>query len=207
MSVAAHFDGVTKFLVRPIPIDFFFATTSHKLQGETLKRAVIMLIDKKERAYKNYRIQAQTGSKVYDAHKVYVACSRVRENDHMRVIGEGYERTIEHISNNVRFKPAIHAFMQAAVQRSSRNNFVVTLSEKIARLVYGGLLDAQKQREKKRNVHEYSRKENAPVHCCTLRSASHHCTCFQVTSILTIFTFVLQYDLHIDVFFDILCKI
>ena len=104
-----------------------------------------MLNDKKEHTYKNYRIQAQTGSKAYDAHKVYVACSRVRT----RVIGEGYERTIEHISNNVRFKPALHAFMQAAVQRSRRNNFVVTLSEKIARLVYGGLLDAQKQREKR----------------------------------------------------------
>ena len=101
-----------------------------------------MLNDKKEHTYKNYRIQAQTGSKAYDAHKVYVACSRVRKNDHTRVIGEGYERTIEHISNNVRFKPAIHAFMQAAVQRSSRNNFVVTWSEKIARVVYGGLLDA-----------------------------------------------------------------
>ena len=149
MSVAAHSDGVTKFLVRPIPIDFFFAATSHKLQGETLKKAVIILIDKKERTYKNYRIQAQTGSKAYDAHKVYVACSRVRKNDHMRVIGEGYERAIEHISNNVRFKPALHAFMQAAVQRSRQNNFVVTLSEKIARLVYGGLLDAQKQREKR----------------------------------------------------------
>ena len=173
--------------------------TSHKLQGETLKRAVIMLNDKKEPTYKNYRTKAQTGSKAYDAHKVYVACSRVRKNDHMRVIGEGFERTIEHISNNIRFKSAIHAFTQAALQRSSGNNFVVTWSEQIARLVYDGLLDAQKQREKERNVHEYSRKENAPVHCCTLHCAAH-CSCFQVSSILTIFTFVLKYELHIDVF-------
>ena len=121
-----------------------------------------MLIDKKERTYKNYRIQAHTGCKAYDAHKVYVACSRVRENDHMRVIGEGYERAIEHISNNVRFKPAIHAFMQAALQRSSGNNFVVTWSEQIARLVYDGLLDAQKLREKReKRARVFAQRERA----------------------------------------------
>jgi len=53
----------------------------------------------------------------------------------MRVIGEGYERAIEHISNSIRFKPAIHAFMQAALQCSTPNYFLITWNEKIARLV------------------------------------------------------------------------
>ena len=44
----------------------------------------------------------------------------------MQVIGEGYEREIEQISYSIRFKPAIHAFMQVAFQCSSWNNFVIT---------------------------------------------------------------------------------
>ena len=105
----------------------------------------------------------------------------------MGVIGEGYERAIEHVSNRIRFKRAIHTFvgvqilgtylvrlgttlfvhrfllctqgtavpslyslvqgytfMQAALQCSSGNNFAITWNEKITRLVYGGLLDAQR---------------------------------------------------------------
>ena len=93
--------------------------------------------------------------KASDARKVYVACSRVRKNDHMRVIGEGYERAIEHISNSIRFKPAIHAFMQVALQGSTANNFLVTWNEKIARLVYRRLSETQEQMRKKEKRERY----------------------------------------------------
>ena len=73
----------------------------------------------------------------------------------MRVIGEGYERAIEHISNSIRFKRAIHTFMQAALQCSNPNNFIITWNENIARLVNRRLLEAQEQMRKKEKRERY----------------------------------------------------
>ena len=78
----------------------------------------------------------------------------MRKNEHMRVIGEGYERAIEHISNSVRFKPAIHAFMQAALQGSTPN---ITWNEKNR-----SLLEAEEQiRKKEKRERYFERRQRA----------------------------------------------
>ena len=108
---------------------------------------------------------------VYNAHKVQVTCSRVLKHDHMRVIGEGYERAIEHISNSIRFKRAIHTFMQAALQCSSQIISSLRGMKKSH--------DSWKQRsrcERKKNVNGTFSDDSARAECAQSHVAS--CTCF-----------------------------
>jgi len=60
-----------------------------------------------------------------------------------------------HISNTNRFKPAIHAFMQAAMQSTNEGTHITRWNTNVARIVYENLLAKEKELQKRAKRERY----------------------------------------------------